>query len=107
MFEVNLLNTALKTIAMLAIVLGLLVLVLYVMKRFLVLRRGPDGDLFIKVLSSLHLSPKTKIEVIEVSGERIVLGITPGNISFLTKLDALTGDHKEIDGAREDLKINE
>jgi flagellar biogenesis protein FliO len=52
------LNMIVKTAVMLFIVLGLLVLVLYLMKRFLFLRRETKGDLAIKVLSSLHLSSK-------------------------------------------------
>ena len=95
--ELNLISTGLKTTAMLFLVLGLLVLVLYIMKRFLFLRRGPRGDMLIKVLSSLHLSPKERIEVIEISGEKIVVGITPGNISFLTKLSDFHGETKSLD----------
>ena len=82
----DLVNTGIKTLAMLFLVLGLLVFVLYFMKRYLFKGRNPKGNILIKVVSSLHLSPKERIEVIEVSGERIVLGITPGNIRFLTKL---------------------
>ena len=49
--------------------------------------RGKDkGDLIIKTVSSLHLTPKERVAVLEISGERIVVGITPGNINFLTKL---------------------
>jgi flagellar protein FliO/FliZ len=102
MSELNLIGTGLRTVAMLSIVLGLLVLVLYLMKRFLFINRGAKGDLLIKILSSLHLSPKERIEVIEISGERIVLGITPGNITFLTKLDYLPGETGESTGNRED-----
>ena len=102
MSELNLIGTGLRTVAMLSIVLGLLVLVLYLMKRFLFINRGVKGDLLIKILSSLHLSPKERIEVIEISGERIVLGITPGNITFLTKLDDLPGETGESTGNRED-----
>jgi flagellar protein FliO/FliZ len=102
MSELNLIGTGLRTVAMLSIVLGLLVLVLYLMKRFLFINRGAKGDLLIKILSSLHLSPKERIEVIEISGERIVLGITPGNITFLTKLDDLPGETGESTGNRED-----
>jgi flagellar protein FliO/FliZ len=102
MSELNLIGTGLKTVAMLSIVLGLLVLVLYLMKRFLFINRGTKGDLLIKILSSLHLSPKERIEVIEISGERIVLGITPGNITFLTKLDDLAGETGEAAENRED-----
>ena len=107
MFEVNLISTGLKTMAMLFIVLGLLVFVLYFMKRFLLLRQRAKGDLFIKVLSSLHLSPKERIEIIEVSGEKIVLGITPGNISFLTKIIDSNGENKIVNGNKKDHKIKE
>ena len=74
--------------AMLFIVLGVLVLVLYTMKKFMSPKRKGKGDLIIKVISSLYLSPKERVEVIEISGERIVVGITPGNINFLTKLSS-------------------
>ena len=80
------LHAGLKTVAMLFIVLGLLVLVLYLMKRFLFQRKGIRGDISINVISSLHFSPKERIEVVEILGERLLLGITPGNINFLTKL---------------------
>ncbi len=90
-FELNIITTGIKTAAMLFIVLGLLVLVLYLMKKFLFLRRESKGDLAIKVLSSLHLSAKERIEVIEISGERIVLGIAPGNIRYITKLNDSNG----------------
>ena len=101
----NLISTGLKTVATLFLVLGLLVLVLYFMKRFLLLKRGAKGDLLIKVLSSLHLSPKQRIEVIEISGEKIVLGVTPGNISFLTKLNDLNGENEAISRERKDHEI--
>jgi flagellar protein FliO/FliZ len=103
--EVSLLSTGFRAIAMLFIVLGFLILVLYLMKRFLLLRRGAKGNLFIKVLTSMHLSPKERIEVIEVLGERIVLGITPGNISFLTKLSDLRAEHKDLQGGNKDNEI--
>ncbi|MDY7038420.1 MAG: flagellar biosynthetic protein FliO [Thermodesulfobacteriota bacterium] len=92
MFDLNLISTGIKTAAMLFVVLGLVVLVLYLMKKFFFMRQGTKGDLVIKVLSSLHLSPKARIEVIEISGEKIVLGITPSNISFLTRLNDLHGE---------------
>ncbi len=107
MSELNLIGTGLRTVAMLSIVLGLLVLVLYLMKRFLFIKRGAKGDLLIRILSSLHLSPKERIEVIEVSGERIVLGITPGSITFLTKLGDLPGEIGEAAGNREDEEITQ
>ena len=100
--ELNLITAGLKTVAILFVVLGLLVLTLYLMKRFLLVRQGAKGDLFIKVVSSLHLSPKERIEVIEVLGEKIVVGVSPGNISFLTRLDDSDKENKKIEGKRKD-----
>ena len=94
MIDPQLINTGIKTMAMLFIVLGVLVLVLYIMKKFMSPKGKGKGEFIIKVVSSLYLSPKERVEVIEISGERIVVGITPGNINFLTKLSR----YKEGDG---------
>lgn len=85
-FEVNLLNTGLKTAAMLAIVLAVLISVLYIMKRFMFFEKGSGKEQLIKVISSLHLSPKEKIQVIEISGERLLIGITQNSINCLARL---------------------
>jgi flagellar biosynthetic protein FliO len=97
--ELDLINTGLKTIAMLFIVLGFLVLVLYLVKKFILPKGKAKGDMLIKVLSTLYLSSKERVEVIEISGEKIVVGVTPGSISFLTKLSDTKKDHRPIDGS--------
>ncbi len=103
---VDLISTGIKTVGMLFVVLALLVSVLYLMKRYLSPRGKVKGDLFIKVVSSLHLSPKERVEVIEILGERVVLGITPGNICFLTKLKNLDEADISKSGDRKDHEIN-
>ena len=60
------------------------------------------GELIIKVISSLYLSPKERVEVIEISGERIVVGITPGNINFLTRLSGYKQENGNIEYAGND-----
>lgn len=105
MIEPDLINTGLKTIAMLFIVLGVLVLALYLMKKIMSPKKRGNGELNIKVVSSLHLSPKEKIEVIDISGERIVLGIAPGSINYLTKLDRCNEGYGNKDNAEKDHEI--
>jgi flagellar biogenesis protein FliO len=95
MFSFDLINAGFKTMAMLFVVLGLLVLVLYGVKRLSIFNRGAKGTVPIHVLSSMYLSPKERIEVLEISGEKIVLGISQGHISFLTKLQ----DTEKSDGS--------
>ena len=82
----DLISTGLKTAGMLCIVLGMLILVLYLMKRFVYQRRETKGDLAVKTLASLYLTAKERIEVIDIAGERIVLGVAPGNINYITRL---------------------
>jgi flagellar protein FliO/FliZ len=107
MADFNLLSTGLKAIAMLCIVLGLIIVVLYLMKRFLLSGRKAEGNFFMKTLTSMHLSPKQRIEVIEVLGEKIVVGITPGSISFLTKLSDYPPGGKKTQGSSKDYEIKE
>ena len=85
--ELNLLGTGVKAAAMLFLVLGVLLLVLYFLKRVMQPRLQGAGELDIRLLSTRHLSNKERIEVLEVAGEKLVVGVTPGRISFLTKLD--------------------
>jgi len=106
MFELDLINTGLKTAAMLCIVLGLLVLVLYLMKRYVFPKKKAKGNVFIKVLSTLHLSPKERLEVLEIEGEKIVLGITPGSINFLTKLKNINAGDRTINDNHKNHEIS-
>ena len=101
----DIVGTGLKTVAMLFIVLGFMICVLYFIKKYLSPKGRSKGELFIKVLSSLYLSPKERVEVIEISGERIVLGVTPGSINFLTKLNDLNDAAKMTNGSRKDDEI--
>ena len=80
-------GAALKTSAMLCIVVAILILVVFVMKRFFYLKDGSGHGQFIKVLASYHMTPKERIALIDVAGEKIVIGMAPGNITFLTKIE--------------------
>lgn len=102
MFTLDIVSTGFKTMIMLGIVLSLLILVVYFLKKTSFFKRQSKGEVIISVISSMHLSPKERIEVIEVFGEKIVLGITPGNISFLTKLH----DIGDTSGINEENKEN-
>ncbi len=77
----------LKTLAMLFIVLGCLVLVLYLMKRYFYQNNGSGRESLIKVLSSHHVTPKGRVALIDVAGEKLLLGITPEKITCLGKIE--------------------
>jgi flagellar biogenesis protein FliO len=50
----------------------------------------------IKALSSLSLSTKDKLQIVEIEGEKIVIGVSPGGINFITKIKAASQDSDEL-----------
>ena len=72
---------------MLFIVLALLLLLFYLLKRFLTARAGNTPRDLIKVLTVHHLSPKEKLVLINVMDETILIGVTPNQISNIKTMD--------------------
>lgn len=66
-------------------VLGLIVLLAWAAKRFNV--SGVTVNQSLKLQSVLPLGPKEKIAIVNVEGKRILLGVTPSNISLLCELE--------------------
>ncbi len=81
-------SSLIKMLSSLLIVLALIVFVAYIAKRFLRsgLSRWRAAPL-IQVLSTAYLGPKREISIIEVGKEFLVVGITPNQISLITRLD--------------------
>ena len=81
-------GSGVKAIAALCFVLALMVLLLIAMKRVTFYRQRGQKDLMIRRVSSMPLSAKERIEVVEISGQRLVLGVAQAGISLLLKLQA-------------------
>ena len=86
-YQPDLWGAGLKTLAMLCIVLGILILVLFVLKRFSYLKQGSGRGQLIRVLSSYHMTPKERIALIDVAGQKLVIGMTPENITCLAQIN--------------------
>jgi flagellar biosynthetic protein FliO len=81
-------ETAGKMFSSLALVLGVMFLVFYLFKKF-VLKNGLMGGntQTIKVLGTGVLGPRKSVSLVEVAGEILVLGISNDNISLLSKIE--------------------
>jgi|JQIA01.1.fsa_nt_gb flagellar protein FliO/FliZ len=75
-----------KSAGMLFLVLGFMIAVLYLMKKFSTNKFGIQSQGVIKTLATHYITPKEKIILIEVMGERLLLGSTPQSMNFLSKL---------------------
>ncbi len=78
--------TMLKSFGMLLIVLGILVAVLWLIKRYFGQQGGMGQPGVIQLLASMYVAPKERIALIDVLGEKILIGITPQQISFLARI---------------------
>jgi flagellar protein FliO/FliZ len=91
-------STTLQMLMALAIVLGGLLVVFYLMKRFLRRDAGGPGNPLIRVLASQYLGIKKNIALVEVPGTVLVLGISNDNIRLLTKIE----DQGALDAIRQE-----
>lgn len=81
-------GSLIKMVSSLLIVLGLIIFVAYIAKR--ILRSGFSRwrtAPLIQVLSTAYLGPKREISIIEVGKEYLVVGITPNQITLITRLE--------------------
>ena len=84
---IELLPSSLKMISMLAVVLGIMFLLFFGFKKY-VLKNTMfgGGEKLVNVLGSGFLGPKKNIVLVEVAGEVLVLGMSQDNISLLTNI---------------------
>ena len=69
----------------LGIVLGLILIVGWAMKRMQRVQRG--GSATMEVIDVLPVGPKEKILLVRVEGSRLVIAMTPGRLNTLATLD--------------------
>lgn len=75
---------AASMILSLLMVLGLIVVSAMVLKKFNLQQAGTKD---LKVITSLHLSPKEKLVVVQVGEQQLLLGVTGQQINLLDRLE--------------------
>lgn len=88
--------TLLKSFGMLLLVLAILILVLWLMRRYFTYSAPAGQQGIIRMLASVYVAPKERIALVDVLGEKLLIGITPQQISFLARIE----DEKDICEAR-------
>ena len=78
--------TLLKSVAVLSLVLGAVIGILYLMRRLFYGHSGASHRGIIRMLASCYVAPKERIILIEVLGEKLLVGVTPHSINCLAKI---------------------
>ena len=86
-YSPDLLSSAIKMIASLALVLGGMFVVFYFMKKMLNKNIAGSGEKLIRVLANTYIGVKKSISLVEVPGALLIVGITNDNISLLDKIE--------------------
>lgn len=86
----DMLATALKMLAALALVLGGLGIFFYFSKRVMRKDIGGSGGKMIRVLASQYIGLKKSISLVEIPGAVLVVGIAGDTIRLLTKIEDKT-----------------
>ena len=86
-YDPSLLGTSLKMLAALGIVLGILLLSAYVVKRLVKRNGGPSSDMLVRVLSSTAIGVKKNIILVEVPGAVLVVGVCNDMMCLLSKIE--------------------
>jgi flagellar protein FliO/FliZ len=77
----------LKSFGMLLLVLAALIFVLWVLRRYFT-QSGVGGQQgVIRMIASLYVAPKERIALVDVLGQKLLIGITPQQISFLARIE--------------------
>jgi flagellar biosynthetic protein FliO len=74
---------ALQVIGSLILILGGLVLVLQLLKKYVPAMAGPRN---LSVIEQLHLGDRCRLMVVQIRGEELLIGVTREHISILDKL---------------------
>jgi flagellar protein FliO/FliZ len=85
--EGNFFTTLATMVVGLAIMLGMLYGVLYLYKRYFQSRLARfAGTPALRQIASFSIGPRQRIVILEINGEWIACGVTPSQITFLTRL---------------------
>lgn len=80
-------STLATMLVALVVVLAVFYGLVHLYNRFLGARLGPRGAGYpIRHLGSFHVGPKQRVVVLDINGEVVACGVTPHQISFLTRL---------------------
>jgi flagellar protein FliO/FliZ len=83
----DMLATAFKMLAALALVLGGMGIFFYFGKRVMRKEGSSSGGRMIRVLASQYIGLKKNISIVEIPGAILVVGITADTIRLLTKIE--------------------
>lgn len=93
-----------KIFFVLILLVGLLYVILFLMKKYLYLGNPKSGKIFnIKILATQMLMPKKYVSLVKIYNKVYLLGVSEQSISLLDKIENLDPDFEKIN---EEINVN-
>ena len=80
-------NITLKMIGSLVFIIGLILIFVYLLKRFRIGPMSMNRSPIFRLLGSLNLAPKRSIALVEIHNQWLVLGVGTESVTLLSKMD--------------------
>ena len=90
-----------KMLASLALIIGIIIVVFYLLKRLKGLTAKVSEGPAIRIVASLPIAPKRSVTVVEVGAKWLVLGVGTESISLLSTMEPSPGDLGKARSERE------
>jgi flagellar biosynthetic protein FliO len=91
----DLFSSPVRMVSALAITLGILFLIFYLLRWYFSKKSGSLGSRgLIRVISTTYLGSKRSLLLADIAGEKLLLGLSPQAISLLAKIDSQEGLEK-------------
>ena len=85
----DLFSSAVRMVSALAVTLGILFLIFYLLRWFFSKRGGAFGSRgLIRVISTTYLGNKRSLVLADIAGEKVVLGLSNQAVTLLAKIDS-------------------
>ena len=81
-----------KSLGMLCLVLGLLIGILYLLKRMSQSKTGLKDKTMIRHMTTFYMAPKEKVVLLDVMGRTILIGVTPQTITHIADIDHIKNE---------------
>lgn len=83
-------GSALRMVFGLALVLAVMALVAWLIKRMLPVAGGQNSS--IRIVGGVSVGSRERVVVLEVAGRWLVVGVAPGQVSAIANIEAVTSD---------------
>jgi flagellar biogenesis protein FliO len=96
-------STMLQSLLTLVAGVGIIGLMFYFLKKYTLKAQNTSGKLNLKIVSKLHLQPKSSLFVIEAGEKTLLIGVSEKNVSLITDL---SDENQKIISQSEEIRKN-